>query len=255
MKKLKYIILIILVVFITACDSENTVKEKKDKNENKIDIKEYYEIESSVKESAKLYIQNYNNLKNEKIELNTLINEGYIKKKDLKVDNQYCDGYVIATVSSNDACIEVYIKCDDYKTNSYGTEEIIGSCELNETEFQIEDYIGKNYLEVKNMLELNGYNVIILKQQTNGYDGEIISQNVEDKTIFLTINSSNVYPNFLEDGYRLEDIYGFANTFNINLQITNEKNDNYSSGDIINQSINPGEKVIEGQMLKITVAE
>lgn len=84
----------------------------------------YQEIENDLVEAAMEYMskdKDLNKIKEEKIEIETLINKGFLKKiYDPNYSNYECDGYVIFTREKTTYSYSPYIKCKKYKTEGYG---------------------------------------------------------------------------------------------------------------------------------------
>lgn len=130
-----------------------------------------------------------------------------------------------------------------------------------------ENLKGKNYLEVKGVLQemYNLYVVIVTDEVDNpdDYDdGEIISFEPsagtvvkEGETVTLHIPDKTAeYPDFTSDNYSLKDIENFANKYGLDLQINYEATSEYEPGKIISQSREAGSQVINGMTLVITIA-
>lgn len=137
---------------------------------------------------------------------------------------------------------------------------------LGEAGIVIEDYVGKNYYEIKPYLELHKIYVLTEKQEvddaTKYKENIIIGQKpepgtklVEGDTITLYLpDIITEYPNFVAEGWSLEDIKAFANEYKINLTIEYKEDSNYAEGTIISQSREPKSRVMAGATLKIVVA-
>jgi serine/threonine-protein kinase len=130
----------------------------------------------------------------------------------------------------------------------------------------LDNYVGKNYYEVKALLELENINVIITKKDVEDKDGLkdyiIIEQSLEpgtkvyeNDTIILYIpNIVTEYPNFVSEGWTLSDIQAFCEEYGINLSVEYHESDVYKEGTVIEQKRAPGDPVISGTTLKIIVA-
>lgn len=128
----------------------------------------------------------------------------------------------------------------------------------------IENYTGKNYIEVKTMLEICGLEVSI--KTKSGYNNEIdeqsiIDQNIKAGTILYRGDKIVLYipfveihcPDFVSEEWDLSEVKEFANKYNIKLSITYEVTSKYKSGTILKQS---KKGVIKsGEILLITVAK
>lgn len=131
----------------------------------------------------------------------------------------------------------------------------------------IENYVGKNYLEVKGSLDAKGLQVLIEKKDVdaseNYKDGDILQQSVnegEKLSIgdYITLYIPNIvskYPDF-KDGYTVKMVEDFCKEHDITLSIEKVPTNDYPEGSIISQSLPKDYKVNPGeQTLKIKVAE
>lgn len=134
----------------------------------------------------------------------------------------------------------------------------------------LSDYTGQNSYEIKGQLEANKINVIVETQKlADGVDetkytaNEIIGQSpaagevvTEGDTVTLYIpDIQTEYPDFVNDGWSLNDIEAFCNKYNVNLTIAYTETDSVAAGTILAQSRPAGDVVIAKVTLKITVAK
>ena len=130
----------------------------------------------------------------------------------------------------------------------------------------IEDYTGKNYLEVKGALSSKGLNVetkseIITEQDSEYKDGDIISQSIEpgeklNSGDYITITYAqigDVYPDFTNGSYTVEDVESFCEEHNLELTIKTTTIGSYLNGTIVSQSRAAGGVVKENASFTITV--
>ena len=142
----------------------------------------------------------------------------------------------------------------------------------------LENYIGKNYSEIKAKLELLKINVLVEKKdvedkekykdkeniiidQTPKYNESAEKKLIEEgDTITLYIpNIVNEYPDMVEEGWSLSDAIAFAKEYKLNLTVTDKSNNTipenkyseFNSSTIIEQSRPKGDAIIEGITLKI----
>lgn len=130
-------------------------------------------------------------------------------------------------------------------------------------EIVVEEYIGRNYIEVKELLESYGVNVEI--QKIAGYEmydpSVIVSQSVKvgthlsdgDKMILYIPGIYDNYPDFVYEGWSVEKIKEFAEKYNLTLSIKYEESSEYPSGTVIKQSRTG--KIVNGTTLIITVVK
>ena len=133
--------------------------------------------------------------------------------------------------------------------------------------YEIEDYTGKNYIEIKTILETKyELNVIIEKMDTDSdkeYDKqEIIKQDKEvgtkvakgDKITLYIPNVVDEYPDFVSENWSLEEIQNFCDQYGIVVTFTPKPTTEFSENTIINQSRAAGTTIVKGATLKIVYA-
>lgn len=142
---------------------------------------------------------------------------------------------------------------------------------------EVEDYTGKNYLEVKGKLEAYGINVIIEKKEMEvdsdeDYETNIImDQSVKkgehlskgDNITLYIPDIKNLYPDFTDGTYSVSDIIDFANEYKLKLKfidkdsktisITSENASEYADYKIITQNRATGTKVTENASFTIKI--
>ena len=141
--------------------------------------------------------------------------------------------------------------------------------------YELEDFTGKKYYEVKAKLELLGINVLVEKksvEKPEDYENKedlIIDQNPKyDKdatekvrlskgdTITLYIpDVAATYPDMVGEGWTLSDAEAFAKEYGITLDVTEIESDTEEEGKIIYQSRGTSDPIIKGVSLKIKVAK
>ena len=188
------------------------------------------------------------------------ISETQIEEDDVKVEK----GNVITTVPSPGTIhkkgYEIQLKV------SKGNKSI-----------EIEDYTGKNYLEVKGKLEAYGINVIIEKKEMEvdtdeDYETNIImDQSIKkgehlskgDNITLYIPDIKNLYPDFTDGTYSVSDIIDFANEYKLKLKfidkdsktisITSENANEYADYKILTQNRAAGTKVTENASFTIKI--
>ena len=141
---------------------------------------------------------------------------------------------------------------------------------LGDVTVEIEDYVGKNYNEVKGKLEALNIKVYVESKDipedadANDYEeGIIMEQSVEpgeklsegDSITLYIPKLDNKYPDFVLDEYSITEVEEFAEDYDINLIIEYEETTEYETGTIIRQSRAAGTTVVSGAKLTITVAK
>ena len=137
---------------------------------------------------------------------------------------------------------------------------------LGEVKITLDNYVGKNYLEVKGSLETLGLQVLIEKKDVEKpeekKEGEIIEQSVpageklsEGDPITLYIpNVVSKYPNFTNGSYKIEEIKDFCKEHDVTLEIIEVKTNEKEPGTILEQSRPEGYTIRAGVTLTIKVA-
>lgn len=137
---------------------------------------------------------------------------------------------------------------------------------LGEKGITLENYTNKNYLEIKGSLEASGIYVLVEKKEvedkTKYKEGTIIDQSpkanskvVEGDTVTLYIpNIVTEYPNFVSEGWSVEDIKAFCSKYGVNVQVNNTETDEYPANTVIAQSRKEKDPVVSGTTLTLTVA-
>lgn len=152
------------------------------------------------------------------------------------------------------------------RTVKKGTEIILYES-TGRVAYVIENYVGKNYIEVKTILENNyGLNVVIEKMETpddKEYgDQEVIKQDLEVGTevgkghnITLYIPDVIVeYPDFTDGTWSETGIQEFCDKYEINVEFKHVTRPGYQEGEIISQSRPSETPVVKGVTITITVA-
>ncbi len=137
---------------------------------------------------------------------------------------------------------------------------------LGEAGIIIENYIDKNYYEVKALLETKGIYVLTEKLPvddiTEYKDNIIIDQEPKSETKLLEGDTVTLYlpdiiteyPNFIEEEWSLTDVEVFAAEYGLSLTVEYNSESDYPEGTIISQSRVPKSEVMRGATLKIVVA-
>jgi len=137
---------------------------------------------------------------------------------------------------------------------------------LGEAGIIIEDYVGKNYFEIKAMLEFHKLYVLGEKKEvddvTKYKENIIIEQKPEPGTKLLEGDTITLYvpdiiteyPDFVAESWSVEEIKTFADEYGLNLSIEYKETNEYPEGTIIYQSRAPKSRVMTGANLKIVVA-
>ena len=133
---------------------------------------------------------------------------------------------------------------------------------------KLEDYTGKNAVEVKTLLETKyGLNVKIEKKEVDDKnkeysDDEVIGQSLakgselkKGETLTLyTPKNDVVFPNFAEEGYSKDDVAAFCDKYGLNCTYNEEQTSSVAEGKIISQSRLVGSTVSKGTNLTVKYA-
>ncbi|MCI9279602.1 MAG: Stk1 family PASTA domain-containing Ser/Thr kinase [Bacilli bacterium] len=138
---------------------------------------------------------------------------------------------------------------------------------IGDTKITLENYVGKNYLEVKGALEALGLQVLIEKKNVENpdsvKDGEIIEQSVaggeklssgDNITLYIP-NIISKYPNFTGGTYTIEEIQAFCDDYGVKLKIEEVTNSGEPEGTILGQDKPEGFTIRSGVTLTIKVAK
>lgn len=129
----------------------------------------------------------------------------------------------------------------------------------------IEDYVDKNYFEIKAKLENLGLKVEVeekdVSDKENVKENIILGQDVKagemlekGDTITLTIpNIYQTYPDFVNEGYTVVDVRSFCEDNGLALEIKYQASDTEEEGTIVYQNMSAGTMVKQGASVRITV--
>lgn len=183
-------------------------------------------------------------------ELGFTINVEYKEQSSDEVD----EGKVIKTLPSSGV------------TRKKGTE-ITLVVSTGENKIIVENYVGKNFYEVKGMLETYGIRVTSEKKEVENKEDiteyTIIEQSLVegtkisegDKIVLYIPDIVTEYPDFVGEGWTVEDITSFCEEYGLVLTIDYKETNEVSPGVVISQSRASGVRVVSGVSLKITVAK
>ena len=273
--------------------NEKVKQETNDEQNKELINIDYVEIEDAISESSIMYVfDNYSYMEKtitEEISLSVLVSNNYIKDETtLKLyNNGICDAYSIVTANAVEIDGKTYLKCENYTSKGYEKNHLKietnnvnnnnnnsnNNNNINNKEevkiITIDNYVGKNYREVKSYLEsLNLYVLVEKKdlpagESSNNYDSEtIIGQSIPANSKIYEYNNITLYipniiaryPNFCNGTYNITDIQKFANSNNLILTIEYVENSGYETGTILYQSRAEGTNIIEGTKLEVQVA-
>ncbi len=182
------------------------------------------------------------------------------------------EGFEVADTQKEESSSEI-AKDHVIKTNpAAGSKRASGTTvtltvSTGDSTITIEDYTGKNYQEIKGMLEVYGINVLIerkdVKDEESPKDGVVMSQDVEAGTKLragdsITLYIPNIvvkYPDFTNGSYTVDQVQAFCDEHSVVLKVTYDTSSSYNPGTIFYQSRAEGYTVTEGTTLNIKVAK
>ena len=136
--------------------------------------------------------------------------------------------------------------------------------------YEIEDYTGKNYIEIQTILETKyGLEVTVEKKTPEDVDKkdyneqEIIGQSLAagsevksgDKITLYIPDIEEEYPDMNAEGWSKEDAEAFCDKYGITLKVVEQETTQYTEGKIIGQSRAAGSPIAKGSTLTITIAK
>ena len=141
---------------------------------------------------------------------------------------------------------------------------------VGEEVYIIEDYLGKNYIEVQTILETK-YNLVVKVEKKDVTDTadkeyqeqEIIGQSLaagsevkegDEITLFIP-NIMDTFPDMNAEGWTLGDVEAFANKYQLRLSVQYQETTQYEEGRVISQSRTVGSQIYKGTSLRIVVAK
>lgn len=136
--------------------------------------------------------------------------------------------------------------------------------------YTIEDYLGKNYIEIKTILEQNHGLVVTIEKkdiptpsEKEYGEQEIIGQSLEkgtkvEKGDAITLYIPNIvdsYPDMVFEEWTLDDVKAFCDKYKITLTYDEKESSDHKKGRVTYQSRSPKTPIIEGSTLKVTIAK
>lgn len=131
---------------------------------------------------------------------------------------------------------------------------------------EVENYVGKNYYEIRAALELQNIHVLVEKKsvdRNDDYDENIIIEQLPNPGTMLVAGDTvtliipdivNEYPDFVSEGWSLEEVEEFAKEYGVVLSVEYIETTAHSPGIILSQSRSAGTPVLNKANLKVGVA-
>ena len=141
---------------------------------------------------------------------------------------------------------------------------------IGEEVYEIEDYTGKNYIEVQTILETKyGLKVTVEKKvpadlKEKEYDEqEIIGQSLAagsevkkgDSITLYIPDIEEEYPDMEAENWSLEDVKAFCDKYDIKLTTTEVETTKKDPGKVLTQSRAPGSPIVKGSTLRVEIAK
>lgn len=181
-------------------------------------------------------------------------------------------GFTVADEQEGIASKEIEVSKVVKTSPMAGTERKKGSnikiyVSTGDATIEIEDYVGKNHLEVKGALEARGLvvnieeEVIDETEENNFENGDVVRQSVEkgnflkkgENVTLYVASIGEAYPDFTDGSYTVLDVEEFCEENNIKLDITYTVSETNLDGTIYYQSREAGSPVKSGATFKIKV--
>ncbi len=138
-----------------------------------------------------------------------------------------------------------------------------------EKTYTIEDYTGKNYIEIQTELEKVYHLEVTVEKKAvedgTKYDDDqlIIGQSLArgskvkkgDSIILYIPDIVDSYPDMLKEGWNLDDVEAFCSKYGITLQTNFQETSSYEEGKVISQSRSAGSPIVKGTTLSVTIAK
>lgn len=134
-------------------------------------------------------------------------------------------------------------------------------------DIKLEDYVGKNYLEVKVKLEeVLGLKVLVEKRNisdlTEDKENIILEQNPKadskvekGSTVTLYIPNMNYYPDMVGEKWTENEVRAFAAKYNLNLEVSQKESTTATPGTVIYQSRKSGSVISENVTFSVIIAK
>ncbi len=144
--------------------------------------------------------------------------------------------------------------------------EVVLYVSTGENAYVVENLAGKNYLEVKGVLEqMYGLTVFIEHEDaTENSVANVITKTEPKQGSKLTAGDSitlyipdmtTTYPDFTKGEYSLKQINEWGEKYKVTIEEMNVETDEYKPGTIYEQSQKPGSTVMANQVLRIYIAQ
>ena len=157
------------------------------------------------------------------------------------------------------------------RTSPYANSKAKGEYEVTlyistgDPSITLEDYTGRNYVEVEAILKTLGVQVIIERRNVDTKDyqeGEILEQSPaagekvsEGDYITLTIPNFDVYPDFTNGSYTYDDVVEYLEDYGVTVNKVEQEDSTHSPGIVIAQNRASGSPIQNNTSITVTVAK
>jgi len=172
------------------------------------------------------------------------------------------------SIASDDYDAGLVVKTDPGAGRSVKPDQKITIYEsVGEETYTVENLVGEDASKIEGMLQVYGIHVEIQKIEvedaTDLKENQIISHEpgegsilTKGETIILYVpDIYEKYPNFVEEGWTVEEVEDFADTYGVILKKKYQPTASSEPGTIIRQSRTAGSKIVPNVELVITIAE
>ena len=134
--------------------------------------------------------------------------------------------------------------------------------------YEVEDYVGENYIEIETLLEAK-YGLVVTVEKKEPTDNtkdyneqEIIGQSLAvgsevkagDELILYIPDITDEFPDMNAEGWSLTDAEAFCTKYGLIIEVKEVETDKYSEGKIVTQSRAAGSPIARGTTLTVEVA-
>ena len=140
---------------------------------------------------------------------------------------------------------------------------------LGEEVYTIEDYTGKNYIEVQTILETKyGLKVTVEKKDVTDTDTEVDEQQIIGQSLgagsevkkgdAITLYIPNLmdeFPDMVQEGWTIDDVEAFCTKYELILEKEYIETTAYEAGKVMYQSRKPGTSIYTGTRIKVNIAK
>ena len=181
---------------------------------------------------------------------------GLVVDSDIEIvdDKKVKKGKVVKTNPKKGKTVKKGSKITLYKSSGVKT-------------YKLDDYTGRNYIEVQTILETK-YKLVVTIEKKDVENGEYDEQEVIDQSIkakekvkegdSITLYIPNIvdkFPDMVAEGYSYDDVEAFCKKYNLELKVNYVETSEYAEGKVISQSRVAGTEIVKDTTITIEVAK